>query len=581
MAIVTCLGIESLGLCNYDPAAPSANYFTLGNVVAALAFTIALQNFIKPVFDFRLRVRRITTTRLFGLVFCGAFCIVIATLVPHTALLHPTILGYAIFWEILASLMFFGAYGAVAFAAVRPVNVSPTRVAQFAQSAAKLLSEANESDHLELLKDLRLSLPTLIRLARFVERDTHEPTTAFYDFIHRHKIEQASYAHSFLRIIADGQFCRTLVDRAPWEVSRLLTTIVDGKLYARAAEAFISELAQQALSSDDAMMDREMKYHGFGTAPLLSDSLFAEPFVVERYNPLDFYFDSETVTPRIIKRFNSSSLRIFETLISSRRTDHSYAAYGAKRFYETAFMGLYAIQDASNYDFNHVMEIRSAVLNAIKLADRLMASMSERSYEYLFVEGDEEHHRHDVLEVLVEIVFDGLCGIANKFRGVEDHFWMVGREAISEAFNSIGAEPDGMTPFQQRLAIRLIDKLRDNMTGYYPAISRVLLATVGPLREVARQENETAFNILQKAVYQELLKLPELAARKPEKLGDFFPDNVAYDVDARTLTHTYSGGAIAITDLKTIAVEPVSLIDPRYRRKLSAEQIENANEEIF
>lgn len=60
MTEVVCTGIAWLGLCNYDPASPSPNYFMLGNAVTALAFTLTVQNFLKPIYIFRLAIRHVT-----------------------------------------------------------------------------------------------------------------------------------------------------------------------------------------------------------------------------------------------------------------------------------------------------------------------------------------------------------------------------------------------------------------------------------------------------------------------------------------------------------------------------------------
>ncbi len=79
---------------------------------------------------------------------------------------------------------------------------------------------------------------------------------------------------------------------------------------------------------------------------------------------------------------------------------------------------------------------------------------------------------------MVEIVDEALNAIANNFRGFDDPFWILLMDVMRETFNSIGAEPDGMTPFQQRLTLKLVHKLKDNMNGYYPAILRVLLRDV-------------------------------------------------------------------------------------------------------
>lgn len=581
MATVACVGIEWLGLCNYDPSAPAPNYFTLGNAVTALAFTLAVQNFLKPIYVFRLAIRRITTRRLYGMVFAGAFSCVIAALVPRMTFLHSSPIGYAIVWELLATVLFLMAYGAVAIAAAVPIKVKPKRVPRFAQAAAQLISEAGESDHLELLKDLRESLPTLIRLATFVELRHGEERTAFFDFIHRHRLEQASYAHSLLRIIADAPFCRTLVDKAPWVVSRMLRDIGTERLYARSAESFVRELAQQALLSDEGIMDRELEFHGFGTAPVLSESLFGNPFIVSSYNTLQGYIRSDKITLTVIERFNSATVRTVETLIEQRRTDHSYSAMGAKSFYESAFMGLSAIQGADNYDYRHVMATTRSVTSAIKLANKLMAAASDDAYEWLYVDDLKDKHKYDVLGVLVEIVFDGLKSISNKFRGPNDPFWSMAREGISEAFEHIREQPDGMTPFQQRLAILIIEGLQDNINGWYPSISRVVLATLGPYRENAQQPNATAYNILKDAAYIELKKLPELATEHPEKLGHYFPNNVAYDSTENTLTHTYFGGSIAVTELTNLEIDPIDITDKSLRRPMTEDEKTEAEREIY
>ncbi|MBS9720698.1 hypothetical protein JYU29_08370 [Tianweitania sp. BSSL-BM11] len=580
MTAASCVGIEWLGLCNYDPAAPTSNHFTLGNAVTALAFTLAVQNFLKPIYVFRLAIRHITIKRLYSMVFAGAFSCVIAALVPRMPFLHNLPIGYAIVWELLATFLFLMAYGAVAISAAVPIKVSAKRVPRFAQAAAQLISEANDSDHLELLKDLQKSLPTLIKLATFVDLKHGEERTAFFEFIHRRRLEQASYAHSLLRIIADAPFCRTLVDKAPWVVSRMLRDLGGERLYSRSAEIFVRQLAQQALLSDEGTMDRELTFHGFGTAPILSDSLFRNQFIVQKYSTLHGFIPTEKITVRVIERFNSATVRTFKTLIEHRQTDHSYSAMGAKSFYESAFMGLHAIQGADNYDFRHVMAVRRSATNAISLANKLLAATPDDAYELLYVDDLRDKHKYDILGVLVEIVFDGLQAISNKFRGPNDPFWLMAHDVMSMAFDPIRQQPDGMTPFQQRLAILIIDGLKDNMNGWYPSISRVVLSTVGPYEQNAQQPNATAYKILKDAAYLEFKKLPELAKEHPEKLGHYLPDNIDYDAMANTLAHTYFGGSIALTKLTSLNIDPVNITDKALRRRLTDDEKERAEAQL-
>jgi hypothetical protein len=59
-----CLGFEALGLCDYDPAKPFTVYFAPGAAVGALAFTLAVQQLLKPVHRFRLSARYLTLPRI-------------------------------------------------------------------------------------------------------------------------------------------------------------------------------------------------------------------------------------------------------------------------------------------------------------------------------------------------------------------------------------------------------------------------------------------------------------------------------------------------------------------------------------
>lgn len=246
--------------CAYDPAKPYAMYFAPGAAVAALAFTLTVQQLLKPVYRFRLVTRRLPIGRLYACVFVAVGLVLLAAVLPNIAITHSGPWGYAENWEILAALLFSLAYAAVVIAVIYPANVRPSRLPEFCQHAANLLSSANEQDHIDFARDLARSLPTLITAASFL--DALRNTSAFFDFIDRDKIQRAAYASSFLRIIADPAFCETLVKRLPWRVANMLLTISTQRLYAVGAEEFIRSLAFQAILRDDSMIEREVGYHG-------------------------------------------------------------------------------------------------------------------------------------------------------------------------------------------------------------------------------------------------------------------------------------------------------------------------------
>ena len=99
------------------------------------------------------------------------------------------------------------------------------------------------------------------------------------------------------------------------------------------------------------------------------------------------------------------------------------------------------------------------------------------------------------------------------------------------------------------------------MDGFYPSISKVLLATIGPYKQHLSVPSGTAYAILRDAVYKELQKLPSLYAKKPEKLADFIPANVTYDHEKNTLTHLYFGGQAAVTDLNALSLSDIDFYD--------------------
>jgi len=566
-------------MCAYDPALPSPTYFTLGDAIAALAFTLAVQPFLRPVYRLRLAVLHLTLGRLYTLIFIAVGLLVLAALVPSFTILHGGWWGYPIVYELAATFLFIGAYGAVALAVARPVRIGRRRLETFVGGVAQILAEGKESDHVDLIPDLLANLPHLVELAVFIERPPRE-TSAFWMFIHREKVHRAQFAVSLLRILSDPHFCRSIVIRAPWAVGTLLNDLAARKLYARAAEALVQELALQAILLEDSIMTREIEFSGFREAPFLSESLFSLPFIVTRYDPLQNRLHGDLISAAVLRKFNKAAVRCYTCLIEEKQFTRAQVTFSIERFYESAGLRAWSLHEANSVGGDFAIEFGRAVDNTIALARKLMAAADEDTYNQMFVT-DKKEYRHDPLEPLTEIVFNAWGHISKGFGGLPDPFWSLAIGSIGEAFNSIGEAPDGMTPFQQRLTLKIVDQLDYNMNGYYPAISRVLLATVGPYHRRALQPNMTAFNILRNAMYAKLKRVPGLASQEPEKLNHFLPPAVVYDAQGQTLTHTYSDGAQAVTDLKELAPVDIDLLDAKHHRPLSAKERDAARRTIY
>lgn len=576
MTTFACLGLSWLGQCAYNPAAPTP-YFTLGDAVAAIAVTILLQQFMKPVFRLRLAARYLSLQTLYLLVFAGTGVVLVASIVPQIPGLHAVpLLGYALFWEILGTLLFAFVYGAIAITVVRPVKVKPQRIQALVSVLASLMSETNDEDLIPMIADVRANLPMMVDLAKWLESHRGQDPSAAYRFTHRVKIERAEHANAMLRIIADPTFCRVIVRRAPWRVTAMIDDLSRKKLHTHAAERFVQQLAHQAILDDDGFLSRERGYHGFGAAPNLSRSLFSDDFITDEYDPLRTHFLGDEITIGVLERFNAAAERVIEAAVRSKRFNYARSMYSVESFYESAALQAWSLRHNGGLTWQFASPLTDAITMVIKKADRIMSTADERVYEQLFMRSKDEDH-HDTLEPLVSIVTDTLSKISNGFTsGPGDAFWRLGMEVMFKIFGSTGEQPDGLNPFQQRVAIKIIDQLEHNMDGYYPALSRMMLAIVGPYDRTNRQANETAFNLLSRAMYTTLKRLPDLAAGRPEKLRDYLPDNVSYDAASKTLTHTFPDGRFTTTDIGSLVVEPVDFYDKNVMRKLTAGEIRDA-----
>jgi hypothetical protein len=555
-----CLGIVALGRCS----GASSVYFDLGEAVAALGFILTVQQLLRPIYRFRLRARYLSLTRIYSAVFAGLGLVVLAAILPSLPPAPNLPLDYPIFWEIAATIAFAIAYGAVVLAVVKPVRVKLKSIERFATASAWLLSSADERDQVDYLADLTESLPTLVRASSFGEH-MFGPPTAFFDFTHRKEIVQASYAWSLLRILADPIFCGTLVSKAPWLTARMVRDLSEKHLHSRGAEQFIREIARQAILREDGMMEREVGYHGFGAAPLLSDSLFASYFIVRQYDPLDsFQFTgADGVTAGIVRRFNSAAKKALKTVIEAGDVWQCQVAFSIKEYSESLFMRAQEVRDRK--DTSLAFEMHQTVNVALEMADKLQAKLTPEQLDGFYV-NDPTQYRGDVLEMLAEMVYDALAFISNFFLGVDDPFWTTCIGTFQKAFPSHGQYPDGMTPFQQRLAMKLIDKLHENMDGYFPTLCRVMLACIGPYERNSEPANRTAWKILREAMYRELMRFPDLPNGAPGKIPDYLPPNISYDPIETTLTHTFTGGGTRVTKLSDLNIGPVSLATADVRR---------------
>jgi hypothetical protein len=216
-------------------------------------------------------------------------------------------------------------------------------------------------------------------------------------------------------------------------------------------------------------------------------------------------------------------------------------------------------------------ELASGVCKLIELTRKSLNELpsSRRISLYARTDTDRDHH---LIEAIAELAYESLAAVSNGFDGDNYTYWHFALEWMDSSFGRWNEESEGMDPLQQRIAIELLDKVRDNMASWYPAISRPLLAVLDPLGHNANPKGAHPYRLLEEMLFSEWQKFPSLAKEHPEKLRDFLPPNVKYDRANVRFIHRYRDNKEAIgTDLTEMrGPTPSPFSDSSWRDKLPA-----------
>lgn len=573
-------------MCAYNPAQPTFAYFTVGDAVAALGFTLAIQQLFRPIYLFRLRAYGLKIAYLFGAVFLGALCAGVAMLVPNLPISHTGMLAYPIFWELLAGFLIASAYGAAATISLTRARIYSFNIRSFVRAASTLLSAANDDDRANLAEDILL-IENIERLFHFAsawraaeEHATHvvleglrergqplqftgrPPISAFYLFAHRRELALATLAGQFLQILADPDFCAVLVRRCPWQTAATLREIAEKRIAADQAKTLVQEIARQAILNDDSLLAKEVGYTGFGSAPLLASSLFGNWFILFYFDPLQglgYGGSRGSPTPGFVSRLNGATKTMVKTAIKAGEYWPQGYMHSVKSVYEAVSRD-WSIKRSAKQQIDFAVEFHFGIQGLYKELQDGLSKLAWDRKKSLFVTNTQEH-RADLVAIVADIVYDSLVSVAGGFHGGDDEAWFHVIGILTEIYPPYGDMPLGMNPLQQQLALRFLDTLRRNMQGWDRPISRVLILGLGPYKS---EPKRTAHSILLDAVYKELQGLSALQAKAPETLDRYLPPNTSYDSESDSITRTFRDGGIVSTRLADLHIPEIDLTNQQY-----------------
>jgi len=163
------------------------------------------------------------------------------------------------------------------------------------------------------------------------------------------------------------------------------------------------------------------------------------------------------------------------------------------------------------------------------------------------------------LDSIAEMVISVLENAAYEFGGFEDKLWPMAREIWDSVLPRFGIQDAGMDALQQRVTLKLIEKTKENMEGWYSPLPRLALAIIGPYAAKGETSERTAFKICRDLFYRELIAFPAFYAKDPDRAKTFLPDNVRYDPATTDLIHRYSFGQEDRTDLSALDIPAEAL----------------------
>jgi len=569
-----CLGIAALGQCSYDPAAPALVYFSIGEAVAALGITLIVPQFLRPIFKFRLRCWAIGETYIYGCILAAVTMVIFAAILPSLGVSSGAPWTYPVLWEFGAGVVFFIAISALMFAALRPIKPAFINLERFVHEAVDFLAHATDVDRAAFSKDLRLCIYYMVSKADLRQR-LWKPS-AFVLFAKRRQLRQSDFASAFLRVLSDPTFCRVLVRDMPWNTALILQEIVKYPAECHSVGGFVREIARQAILMDDSMFAREIEYKGFQETSVVSDALFSNHLLARFYTPLEglWFGDISDLDVGQVKRTSRALLLTLKALLSARAYWQQHGLQGASDLVSSLARDICQRirDDKADYRLIHALEFD--LFQAVDETHKHLEKLDDKTYGRLFFKPKDDTEKDMIrdftlLDEVAEIVVEYAFSFCNYFEGGEDPFWHSATAFDRHVFRQFAGDVEGFGPLQQRVALKVLRKVDENLEGWYPAISRMFLSTIGFYGPPTEENRNRPWELFVHAFFYRFQAFPEFYEKDRDKAETYLPSDVRYDLERRSIIKTYRGGEERETVLSDLHLPEISVDD--HLRSISAD----------
>lgn len=540
-----CLGLSILGHCSYDPASPSQLQFPIGGGISAIAILFLLEQFTDSTAKFRLSIRswcKKSIPLLFLLAIISIFTAAVLPLIPGQAL---PLLGYPIFWEILAGLFFIASIIIFLWSAKRPVKFGTYNYKKYGRACYQIIARGEKDELRRLAIEIEHSINPIFNSIKKVCDPNHVP-------IH------VRHAASILELWSDKQFCNAIVNGAfitLFEIIRCAKMISQSEhsVCKNPGKKFISELIKQSMKSEESLLSRENDFSGLGQFKDLTEQIFGDyTFIISDYRPLNAWaiqLNDNKLSPGQIKNY----FLALRTSIKTCLKENTFKSYCPNPFlspFENLFSLTYSMAGKlKNLPENDAFEsFPYLILSEISSGfSRIIDEFNDHEIPSTNIDPITYNHLHDssiygVVSWGIFKFFEGLSAcLANDdlVRGIAIVPW----SSITYSF-----QPNRQ--IYDRISFHVLDKAKDNLDRlHYPIIIRLIINLDGISEP--QESNSDPTLILHNDIMNLLKKnYKKVFETKPEFAKEMLPASASYNETNNILIKKYLGDGTSSLSLE-------------------------------
>ena len=554
---IYCLGLKSLGACNYDLSNPSLSFFSVGQLVSVIALILTFSQIARPIIKLRRSTRSISQWFLLIGVILAIFFVFTAAILRAWPSQIP-VFGYPIFWEFLAGSLFVGAGLSMIYQVSTETHLSKYNAEKYLDLSKSIIARGSIDDLRdygdEIIKSISIAVMACQKhQLRSIQADNHNDSQKMKptDF------ERICY--TLLDLWSDKEFCNVLVVKCPDTAIEILKAIQNSHLYESGAYALVQELINQAMSDQDSILHREVNFSGLGRFKSFMTTAFSQTdFVCSRLRPLQAWsWHTETsITAPHIRLYGEAIGICLRASIDEQSLNAIYPAFysALKEVNSIAQQAVWRISQLSENQLSQseyakilsecteihrkiVITIaalpnnQQPLLNEININPEIYNPINDRSIYCAVAENS-----YQFIERLA------MC------KGHDDGIRLYAMEVWDQIFSPSAPISNTLNAVRQRFLYYLRNKIDKNLDinhWYYPMVSRILISIWGipnctdevkALPEGSSRDESSLY-----VYFYTLLKQNFFAIRSSniKHANDLLPEGVLYIDEPPSLQQTW------------------------------------------